>query len=176
MGNNAAKPATIERQIAERREHISSRIQGVQERVRNDVSEFKGTAKDQASNTLNQTKSKLDFGSQTREHPYSMLAAATGLGVVLGIASEGLPSGGAGSKPGSNNGASSNGGGGNGGGAIGGMVMSVIGPAADSIRDELQQVVREGFSTLRDSTGIGNSGQSNRSDEIGSERATPLGH
>ena len=84
-------PAEIEREIAQKRSAIGSHIEGVQTRVRDDVAELRHSAEDQASATMEQTKSKLDFSAQAREHPLSMLTGALGLGVILGAASEGLP-------------------------------------------------------------------------------------
>jgi hypothetical protein len=74
-------------------------------------------------------------------------SGALGLGVVLGAASEGLPGGGNGSRHSNgrngdshSDGASS--------GMLGGLVTSMLGPTADTVRDELRNLVKEGFSSL----------------------------
>jgi hypothetical protein len=152
MGRN---PDEIEREIASRRAQITNHVQDVQHRVRDDVAEVKQTANQHATEAINQTKSKLDFKGQTKEHPYTMLAGALGLGALLGVASEGLSSGGNGSRPSnrrsgdsyaSSNGASS--------GMLGGLVTSMLGPTADTVRDELRDLVKEGFSSFKQSSGI----------------------
>jgi ElaB/YqjD/DUF883 family membrane-anchored ribosome-binding protein len=150
MGRN---PDEIEREIASRRAQITNHVQDVQHRVRDDVAEVKQTANQQATEAINQTKSKLDLTGQTKEHPYTMLAGALGLGVVLGAASEGLPGGGNGSRHSNgrngdshSDGASS--------GMLGGLVTSMLGPTADTVRDELRNLVKEGFSSFKQSSGI----------------------
>ena len=151
MGRN---PDEIERQIASRRAQITNHVQDVQDRVRADVESVKQTAHDQASEAMNQTKSKLDFNGQTKEHPYTMLAGALGLGVLLGAASEGLPGGGGSARHSS----SRNGGGyasdSASSGLLGGLVSSMLGPTADTFKDELRDLVKEGFSSFKQSSGI----------------------
>ena len=151
-------PAQIEREIAQKRSAIGSHIESVQTRVRDDVKELRHTAEEQANQTMEQTKSKLDFSSQAQEHPLSMLAGALGLGVVLGAASEGLPGGGSSgnrSQQRSNFQSSSNGGS---GGMLNGLMGSVIGPAADTVRDELRELVKDGFATFKSSSGLNQNG------------------
>jgi len=156
-------PDEIEREIARKRSAIGSHMQDVQTRVRDDVVELRQSAEDQANHTMQQTKSKLDLSAQTKEHPLSMVAGALGLGVILGAASEGLPGGGSSSN---GNGRSSQGNGGHssssngGGGMISGLVTSVIGPAGETVRDELRQLVKDGFETFKSNSGLNqNEGQ-----------------
>jgi hypothetical protein len=129
-------------------------MEGVQQRVRTDVTDLKQSVEDQASDTLHKTKSKLDLGAQTQEHPLSMLTGALGLGVILGAASEGLPGrDGSQSRPRDTSRPSSNGDG-NGGGGLGGLVMTAVGPAAETVRDELRELIKDGFSTFKKSSGL----------------------
>jgi ElaB/YqjD/DUF883 family membrane-anchored ribosome-binding protein len=168
-------PAAIEREIARKRSAIGSHIEGVQTRVRDDVAELRHTAEDQANATVQQTKSKLDISAQAREHPLSMLAGALGLGVVLGAASEGLPGSGGGANGGGNgHGQSSSRQQSNdqSNGMIAGMMTSVIGPAAETIRDELRQLVKEGFGAFKENSGLN---QSQSRPESGSQ-AQRVGH
>jgi hypothetical protein len=78
-----------------------------------------------------------------------MMAGALGLGVVLGMVSEGLTSGG-------NNGQAQRDGyfhdqrrSPDGGFGLASMVSSLIGPAAATAQNELQDLVREGFASLK---------------------------
>jgi hypothetical protein len=129
-------------------------MEGVQQRVRTDVTDLKQSVEDQDSDTLHKTKSKLDLGAQTQEHPLSMLTGALGLGVILGAASEGLPGrDGSQSRPRDTSQPSSNGDG-NGGGGLGGLVMTAVGPAAETVRDELRELIKDGFSTFKKSSGL----------------------
>jgi ElaB/YqjD/DUF883 family membrane-anchored ribosome-binding protein len=153
MGRN---PDEIEREIASRRSQITNHIQDVQERVRDDVASVKQTASEQVSEAVDQTKTKLDFKGQTREHPYTMVAGALGLGVLLGAVSEGMPGGG---KSGNHNGGNQDSGhsssnNGSSSGMLGGLVTSMLGPTADTVRDELRELVKEGFSTFKQTSGI----------------------
>jgi hypothetical protein len=83
-----------------------------------------------------------------QDHPLTMMAGALGVGVLLGIASEGV-----GTRNGSNGSRSSQytNGSSSGDSAMSGILASLIGPAAGTAREELEQLVREGFSTLRSS-------------------------
>ena len=150
MGRN---PDEIEREIARRRAEMTARIQGVQARVRDDVTSLKQTAEEQTSEAVNQTKAKLDFSGQARERPYTMLAGALGLGVVLGAASEGIP-GVSGSPQNGSRSASQSSSDNGSSGMLGGLVTSMLGPTADTVRDELRELVREGFSSFKQSSGI----------------------
>ena len=169
-------PAAIERKIAQKRSAIGSHIQGVQTRVRDDVTELRQTAEDQANATVQQTKSKLDLNAQAREHPLSMLAGALGLGVILGAASEGLP----GSGDSGNNGRASHrpnsqaSSGNDSGGLIGGLMGSMVGPAAETVRDELRQLVKDGFGAFKENSGLNQNHQEsgNQAQRVG--QAPPL--
>jgi hypothetical protein len=150
-------PAEIERQIAQKRAALSARMDDVRHRVRSDVRDLQQSARDEATATVNETKRTLNINAQAKEHPLSMLTGALGLGVILGAASEGMPGGGRNGKPensrdyGGRSSSSSND---NGNGLLGGLMMSVAGPATETIRDEIQSLVKEGFATFKSSTGL----------------------
>jgi hypothetical protein len=84
------------------------------------------------------------------EHTLSTMAGAVGLGVLAGVVSEGL--GGNGSSNGGSHRSSQRNNSGSFG--LGGLVSSLLGPAASTAQDEFQQLVREGFSTLRGQSGM----------------------
>jgi ElaB/YqjD/DUF883 family membrane-anchored ribosome-binding protein len=154
------KPDQIEQDIKAQREHISRRIDDLQTRVQDDIQTVRSEAKERANSTVGEAKGKLDDAkgslnldtvkSMVEEHTMSSIAGALGVGVLLGVVSEGL--GGGGSNSGSQNGqrssGQSNGGGGSSG--IGAMIASIVGPAASTAQDELQQLVREGFSVAKE--------------------------
>jgi hypothetical protein len=148
------KPAEIQHEIEAKRAQIGAQIDGVQHRVRSDVTDLKQSAQDQASETINQTKSTLDVGAHAREHPLSMLTGALGVGVLLGAASEGLPgSGRRDQHNGQHNGnqqASKE----KSDGFLGCLIMSTLGTTADTVRDELRELVKDGFSTFKSNTGM----------------------
>jgi hypothetical protein len=157
VGNN---PAEIQRQIEAKRAQIGARIEGVQHRVRGDATDLKQSAEDQASATLEQAKSKLNLSAQAQEHPLSMLTGALGLGVILGAASEGMPGRSDGrhdSGQASTSRSSSNN---SGDGMLGGLMMSAIGPAAETVRDELRDLIKEGFSAFKENSGLKQDGHS----------------
>lgn len=148
------KPDQIEHDIREQRAHITRQIEGLQHRVQEDMQSVRAEAKDRASYAMDEAKSSLKVDTvkeMMQDHTLSTMAGALGLGVVLGVVSEGVGSGGNGS---SRNGGSSNGGGSNGGGGgsssgLGGLLASLVMPAASTAQDELQDLVRQGFSTLK---------------------------
>jgi hypothetical protein len=89
---------------------------------------------------------KVDSVKQMMEdHTLSTMAGALGVGVLLGVVSEGFGSGGSSS---SRDGYRSRDGHREGGGMTG-MLASLIGPAASTAQNELQDLVREGFDTLK---------------------------
>jgi hypothetical protein len=74
------RPAEIEREIAEQRERISSRVQEMRERGSRDAEEFTSRLSDSLSNSaLKQT---------VEDRPMLTVAGALALGVALGMASE----------------------------------------------------------------------------------------
>jgi ElaB/YqjD/DUF883 family membrane-anchored ribosome-binding protein len=156
------KPDQIEQDIKAQREHISRRIDDLQTRVQDDIQTVRSEAKERANSTVGEAKGKLDDAkgslnldtvkSMVEEHTMSSIAGALGVGVLLGVVSEGL--GGGGSNSGSQNGqrssGQSNGSSGGGSSGLGGMIASIVGPAASTAQDELQQLVREGFSVAKE--------------------------
>lgn len=148
------KPAEIQHEIEAKRAAISARMEGVQQRVRTDVTDLKHSVEDQASDTLHQTKSKLDLGAQAQEHPLSMLTGALGLGVILGAASEGLPGRDGSQSRSRDTSRSSSNGGEHESSGLGGLMMTAVGPAAETVRDELRELIKDGFSTFKKSSGL----------------------
>ena len=154
------KPAEIQHEIERKRAAIGSHIEDVQHRVRDDVTTLKHSAENQASQTVGQTKSKLDFSAQTQEHPLSMLTGALGLGVILGAASEGLPGNGKsrsndnGRRPGAHFEPSSSQNNNGGGGMLGNLMSSFISPAGETVRDELRELVKDGFAAFKNNSGL----------------------
>lgn len=149
------KPDQIEREIAEKRSQISAQIEGLQTRVQDDVDAMRLDAKERSAQAFGDAKEtlKVDHIKQMMEdHTVSTMAGAVGLGVVLGMVSEGLSSGGSNSNSsrsngyGGSNGSSSRNGG---GGGIASMLASFVGPAASTAQSELQDLVREGFGSLK---------------------------
>lgn len=150
------KPDQIEREIAEKRSQISAQIEGLQTRVQDDVEAMRVDAKERSAQAFGDAKEtlKVDHIKQMMEdHTVSTMAGAVGIGVVLGMVSEGLSSsGGSGNSNrnngyGGGNGSSSRNGGG--GGGIASMLASFVGPAASTAQSELQDLVREGFDSLK---------------------------
>jgi hypothetical protein len=163
------KPDQIEQDIRSQRDHISRRIEDLQHRVQDDMASVRSEAKDRASSAVDDAKGKIEgakeslhtdtLKSMVEDHTISTMAGALGVGVLLGVISEGFGSGnGSSSRSGGYRAASdareygyesrrSQNGGGNG---LAGMIASVVGPAASAAQDELQQLVRESFGTLKE--------------------------
>jgi ElaB/YqjD/DUF883 family membrane-anchored ribosome-binding protein len=149
------KPDEIERDIVQKREQIGRRIEGLQHRIQEDAQAVKADARERSSVAVDQARDSLKMENVKQvmeEHTLSAMAGAVGVGVLLGVVSEGITSGG---RSRSNNGGSdgyrSNGssGGSSGGGGLSSMIASLVGPAASTAQNELQDLVREGFSTLK---------------------------
>jgi ElaB/YqjD/DUF883 family membrane-anchored ribosome-binding protein len=155
-----ANPDEIERQINEQRARINDRMQGLEYRIKEDVEKVRTEATNRTSGTVDGVKGVFQPDGPMKDHPVSMLAGALGVGVLMGMVSEGLTSGGGGSSSSRGNRSYENGRSSNGGGATSGLaslVSSVIGPAAATAQNELQDLVREGFSSLKSMTSNGNS-------------------
>jgi hypothetical protein len=130
----------------------------VRERVGDDVATLKRDVGDQGNEALGQLKGLLDIGEQARAHPLSAVAGGLGLGVLLGVASDSISAGngrakgrGDGShngayeavaRPQNNNGSSE--------GAFNGLLSGVLSMAAGTLQDELRELIREGFASLKD--------------------------
>ena len=152
-----AKPDEIERKIAEQRARIDHRLESVESRIREDVENVRSEASSRTSDTVDGVKSIFQPDGPIQEHPLSMMAGALGLGVVLGMVSEGLTSG-------SGNGHSSPGDGyardqrrssESGGSGLASLVSTLVRPAAATAQHELQDLVREGFASLKGRGGNG---------------------
>ncbi|HXK34716.1 MAG TPA: hypothetical protein VNM91_11980 [Dehalococcoidia bacterium] len=80
------KSADIEREIAELRDSIATKIDRVRDRVRDDVKDFSSAAWDDVAE-------RTRIGEHVEKRPMATLAAALGVGVLLGVASDGLLAG-----------------------------------------------------------------------------------
>lgn len=144
------KPAEIERKIAEKRNHITERIENLQTRMQDDMQAVRSDARDRSSRVLDDAKETLKVDSikqMLEDHTLSTMAGAVGVGVLFGVVSEGLGSGNGSSRRDSRDNGNSNGH--SSGGGVGGMLASLVGPAASTAQNELQDLVREGFATLK---------------------------
>jgi ElaB/YqjD/DUF883 family membrane-anchored ribosome-binding protein len=159
-----AKPDEIERQIAAQRANIDQRLQGLETRVKQDVDSVRNEASNRASGTVSGFKQVFETDGPMREHPLSMMAGALGLGVVLGMVSEGITSSGGGDSR--SNGSThqrdegrSNGGGSSG---VGSLLAGLVGPAATTAQNELQDLIKEGFASLKGKGDNGHTLRENR--------------
>jgi len=146
------KPDQIEREISEHRDRMTVRLQGLQSRMQEDVETVRTEAKARTSEAIDGAKGNMNVDSVKRmmeEHTLSTMAGAVGLGVLAGVVSDGLGSG----NGSSHNNNSNNRNNSAAGFGLGGLVSSLLGPAATTAQDEFQQLVREGFSTLRGKSG-----------------------
>jgi ElaB/YqjD/DUF883 family membrane-anchored ribosome-binding protein len=166
-----AKPDEIERQIREQRARIDNRMQGLEYRIKDDVDKVRSEASNRTSGTVEGVKGVFQPDGPMRDHPVSMMAGALGVGVLMGMVSEGLTSGSSSSSR--NGGSHDNGRSSNGNGSSSGLaalVTSVIGPAASTAQNELQDLVREGFSSLKSMTNGSSSGDTlRRNRDVGVE-------
>jgi ElaB/YqjD/DUF883 family membrane-anchored ribosome-binding protein len=147
------KPDQIERDIREYRDQVSGRLVGLRTRARNDVDKIRSEARSRTSGGVESAKGALNsdgIRGLMQEHTVSMIAGAVGVGVLLGVASEGIGGGGgSGSNDSEQNGRSNNSQSDAGGGLIS-MLSSFISPAASTAQEELQDLIREGFATLKE--------------------------
>ena len=157
-----AKPDEIERQIADQRARIDHRLQGLETRVKQDVDNVRSEASNRASDTVGGVKQIFEPDGPMREHPLSMMAGALGLGVVLGMVSEGITSGGGdSSRNGSNHQSSGSRSNGSSSG-LASMLSGLVGPAAATAQNELQDLIKEGFASLKGRGSNGNTLRENR--------------
>jgi hypothetical protein len=154
------KPAQIEADIKAQRAHISNRIEELERRAQDDIGSLQSEAKARASGAIDDAKGRIDnakssvdlssLKSMVEQHTASTMAGAVGVGVLLGIVSEGFGGGNGGSTSGGRQSSFYDRQDSGGGGALSGLVASFFGPAANTAQGELQQLVREGFALLKD--------------------------
>jgi hypothetical protein len=144
-----ANPDEIERQIAQQRARIDEKMKGLETRIRDDVENVRAEATTRASGTVSGAKEIFQPDGPMRDHPLSMMAGALGLGVVLGMVSEGLTADGHDSSRGRHDGYSRDTRSSESSGGIASMLSSLIGPAAMTAQNEIQDLVKEGFSSLK---------------------------
>ncbi len=86
MGKDAAQ---IEREIEAQRLLVREKVEAMRGHVRKDLDSVRGEAQGRASHAVGQAKGALDLHGQMEGHPYTMVAGALGLGVLLGVATDG---------------------------------------------------------------------------------------
>jgi len=166
-----ANPDEIERQIAEQRARIDERMRGLETHVKQEVDNVRTEASNRASGTVGGVKEIFQPEGPMQEHPLTMMAGALGLGVVLGMVSEGLTSGGGDSGDRNrqphrrNDGYRQS----DGSSGISSMVGSLLGPAAMTAQNELQDLIKEGFATLKGRNGNGASDTLRQNRDVGVE-------
>jgi len=164
-----ANPDEIERQIAQQRARIDERMQGLETHIKQEVDSVRTEASDRASGTVGGVKEIFQPEGPMREHPLTMMAGALGLGVVLGMVSEGLTSGGdsgdRNQQPYRRDDYRRS----NGSSGISSMVGSLLGPAAVTAQNELQDLIKEGFATLKGGNGNGSSNTLRQNRDVGVE-------
>lgn len=180
------KPDQIEQDIIQQRNYISRRVEDLQHRVQEDVRTVRAEARGRATGAMDQAKGRMQDARQSvkldninldsikslvEEHTVSSMAGALGLGVLLGVVSEGIGGGGSGRSESSRRASAAAHTGGDsresrngGGGGISSMIGSMIGPAASTAQSELQDLVREGFNLMKEQLQqVKGGGQSSRS-------------
>jgi hypothetical protein len=146
------KPDQIERDINEYRDQIASRMAGMRRRAQEDADKVRSEAKNRTSGSVEGVKGILNevkMREIMQDHTVSMVAGAVGIGVLLGVVSEGI---GGGSGSSSNDARQTNRSENNrpdSAGGLAGMLSSFISPATSTAQQELEQLVREGFATLK---------------------------
>lgn len=138
------KPDQVERDINAQRANITAHVEGLQKRVRDDLDTAQAAAKGRVNDAVQGTKQTLKPDNLLEEHPISGVAGAMAIGVVLGIAGNGHNDGHSSRSSRQHNGS------GSGDGALSGLLASVLSPAAHAAQQELQGLVREGFSALKE--------------------------
>jgi ElaB/YqjD/DUF883 family membrane-anchored ribosome-binding protein len=147
------KPDQIERDIREYRDQVSSRIVDLRARARDDVHKVRSEARSRTSGGVESAKSTLNSDSikgMMQDHTVSMIAGAVGVGVLLGVASEAIGDGGASGSNDSPQKSQSNNNQSDAGRGLISMLSSFISPAASTAQQELQDLIREGFATLKE--------------------------
>ena len=164
-----ANPDEIERQIAQQRARIDQRMKGLETRIREDVDNVRTEATNRASGTVDGAKEFFQPTGPMRDHPLSMMAGALGLGVVLGMVSEGLTADGTGSSNRRPDGYSRDSRSSPGSNGITSMLSGLIGPAAMTAQNEIQDLVKEGFATLKGRNSNGTSDTLRQNRDVGVE-------
>jgi ElaB/YqjD/DUF883 family membrane-anchored ribosome-binding protein len=142
-------PAELDRQIEQQRQQITRRLDDLQGRIRKDVSSVRDEAKGRASNMAGEAKTYVDFQTQMRERPALTMAGALGVGVLLGVLSESLTASDSSYtgapryayEPPARPSALTS--------AFNDLAGSIFGPATSTFRDELRDLVQEGFTSVK---------------------------
>jgi hypothetical protein len=117
------------------------------------VDKVRSEARSRTSGGVESAKSTLNSDSikgMMQDHTVSMIAGAVGVGVLLGVASEGIGGGGASGPSDGRHSGQSNNNQSDAGGGLFSMLSSFISPAASTAQQELQDLIREGFATLKE--------------------------
>jgi ElaB/YqjD/DUF883 family membrane-anchored ribosome-binding protein len=143
------KPDQIENEIRQHRAEVTRRIDALQTRMQDQIGAASQNTRARVSGAVDEAKSAFKPGGMMQEHPLSTMAGALGMGVLLGVASDGFTSNG-GRTNDSRQARSSSAAGG-----LTSLLSFIAGPAASTAQDELQQLVREGFGAFRErATGL----------------------
>lgn len=135
-----SKSAQIEREITEKRRLISEKMERLETRVRGDASGVRSMADDR----LSQVTEQLDRSGVVeyiRQHPFSSVAGALGLGVLAGVVSESaMPSQEQKAEPSTRTNRPVEG-----DRIVDRLVGAIAGTAIVSIQDEVDHFVKEAF-------------------------------
>ena len=139
------KPDQIENEIRQHRAEMTRRMDALQERIQDQVATTRDDTKARVSGAMGEARTALKPDTLMQERPLSALAGALGVGVLLGVVSEGFGSGGGGRQEQRFSESRSNGS----GAGLAGLLTYIAGPAAQTAQNELQQLVREGFDSIK---------------------------
>src|SRR5437870_3041678 len=89
MGQTAAE---LQREVAEQRQRIETKLDSLRERLRNDTTDAREAVAQDASQATTEAKERLQLQERIQQHPLASLAAAFGAGIALGLTSEAAPS------------------------------------------------------------------------------------
>jgi ElaB/YqjD/DUF883 family membrane-anchored ribosome-binding protein len=135
----AKKPDDIQREIAELRESIDRKLDRVQGRVKDDVQDF-------SSNAWDEFQARTRINEYVDRRPMTTVASAFGVGVLLGILSEGVPMGGNSDRESYDESrmySRRNGRRQSQGGIVNNVVGTASGVLSGKLGDELQQLMRQ---------------------------------
>src|SRR5438477_3464635 len=89
MGQTAAE---LQREVAEQRQRIETKLQSLRERLRTDAMDAREAVAQDTSDVTAEAKERLKLEERIQQHPLVSLAAAFGAGIALGLTSEAAPS------------------------------------------------------------------------------------
>jgi ElaB/YqjD/DUF883 family membrane-anchored ribosome-binding protein len=152
------KPDEIENEIRRKRQEIEQRLNNLEQRAKDDVASARDAAKEKASSVSDKANEYADVQRLAKEHPMTTVLGAFGVGVALGMASEGVgisrsegearrQSGGYGPRIRGREDYDS------GSGMLGSFLGPVLASATSTFQDELKQLIQTGFSSFKEGVG-----------------------